>query len=345
MIEQPIGRLLALGALAFVACLISLGLIIVLRPWLQSHALARPNARSSHRKPTPQGGGFAVVTATLVVAWGALALVPGHLPGTGHLLAVTAATVVLALVGALDDIRGLPALPRLALQFIAVGGLIAALPDQLRLVPFAPWWFERCCLLIAGVWFVNLMNFMDGIDWMTVAEVVPVSAAIVLLGILDAIEAVPAHVAAALLGATLGFAPFNKPVARLFLGDVGSLPVGLLLGWLLLHVAAKGHFAAAILLPLYYLADATITLGHRVVTGAPFWQAHRSHFYQRATDGGFTVPEIIAHVAGVNLALGVLALITVAVPGLTVASLALAAGAAIVGWPLIVFARGKSGKR
>ena len=80
----------------------------------------------------------------------------------------------------------------------------------------------------------------------------------------------------------IGFAPFNKPVARMFLGDVGSLPIGLLFGWLLIVLAGRGHLAAALLLPLYYLADATITLLRRFAAGEPIMQAHRSHFYQRA---------------------------------------------------------------
>ncbi len=109
----------------------------------------------------------------------------------------------------------------------------------MRILPVLPWWVERACLLLGGVWLVNLVNFMDGIDWITVAETVPVTGAIVLLGVFGAIGPLPSLVAAALLGATLGFAPFNKPVARLFLGDVGSLPIGLLLGWLLL--AARGQ--------------------------------------------------------------------------------------------------------
>ena len=87
----------------------------------------------------------------------------------------------------------------------------------------------------------------------------------------------------------IGFAYFNRPVARLFLGDVGSLPIGLLLGWLLLLLAANGHLAAALLMPLYYLADATITLLRRLFRGEPVWHAHRTHFYQLATDRGFTV--------------------------------------------------------
>jgi UDP-N-acetylmuramyl pentapeptide phosphotransferase/UDP-N-acetylglucosamine-1-phosphate transferase len=130
--------------------------------------------------------------------------------------------------------------------------------------------------------------------------------------------------AAALLGAILGFAPFNKPVARVFLGDVGSLPIGLVLGWLLLRLAADGHLAAAVILPLYYLADATITLIRRVIRREPFWQAHRQHFYQRATDNGFAVPEIVRRVALVNVALAALAAITVAAEATAVSLAALA---------------------
>ena len=214
-------------------------------------------------------------------------------------------------------------------------------PRELQILPHVPWWIERAGLFLAGVWFVNLVNFMDGIDWMTVAEFVPVSGTLVLLGLAGTLPLLPAVVAAALLGATLGFAPFNKPVARIFLGDVGSLPMGLLLGWLLLQLASKGHLAAALILPLYYLLDATITLARRIVRGERFWQAHRSHFYQRATDNGFSVRAIVLQVALVNLALAALALMTVAVPSMVVSVIALAAGVAIVTWLLLAFAREK----
>ena len=200
-------------------------------------------------------------------------------------------------------------------------------------------------LLVAGVWFVNLANFMDGIDWMTVAETVPVSAAIVLLGLFGAVPVLPALVATALLGAILGFAPFNRPVAKLFLGDVGSLPIGLFLGWLLLQLAGSGHLVAALILPLYYLADATVTLLRRIAKGEPFWQAHRSHFYQRAIDGGFTVPAIVARVVLVNVVLAALALASVAWPGLAVAGITLLIAAIIVAWLLWTFARGKDVSR
>ena len=189
------------------------------------------------------------------------------------------------------------------------------------------------------VWFVNLVNFMDGIDWMTVDEVMPTAGGLVLIGTLGALPISGIVVAFALGGAMLGFAPFNRPVARLFLGDVGSLPLGLLLGWLLVLVAGGGHIAAALILPLYYLADVTITLARRIANREPFWQAHRSHFYQRATGMGFSVPEIVGRVFAVNLGLVALALATVLKPGPTVAWIALACAAALVGWLLTVFAQ------
>jgi UDP-N-acetylmuramyl pentapeptide phosphotransferase/UDP-N-acetylglucosamine-1-phosphate transferase len=304
--------------------------------------MARPNARSSHREPTPQGGGIAVVAATLMVACGAVALSPALLQnGGGQLLVLTATTALLAAVGAIDDVRSSPAAVRLALQCIAVGALVATFPKELQILPHVPWWIERAGLFLLGVWFVNLVNFMDGIDWMTVAEFVPVSGTLVLLGLVGTLPLLPAVVAAALLGAILGFAPFNKPVARLFLGDVGSLPIGLLLGWLLLQLASEGHVAAAVILPLYYLLDSTITLARRIVRGERFWQAHRSHFYQRATDNGFSVPTVIGHVVAVNLALIALAIVTITADNMIVSLIALAIGIAVVTWLLRTFGRVK----
>jgi len=181
----------------------------------------------------------------------------------------------------------------------------------MRIVPSIPWWLDRAVMLVGGIWLVNLVNFMDGIDWMTVAEIVPTTAALGLFGLMGLLPSEATLVALALCGAMVGFAPFNRPVAQLFLGDVGSLPIGLLLGWLLAVLAGGGHLAAAVLLPLYYLADATITLMRRLVNGEQIMQAHRSHFYQRALDVGLAVNQIVARVFALNLALGLLALLTV----------------------------------
>jgi len=318
------------------------GLIVLLRPLLERYALARPNARSAHQKPTPQGGGIAVVSTTLLLALIVFAAEPSFGRAVLQDFApVLVAALLLALVGMVDDIRAVEALPRLLLQFVAVGTVIAALPDEARVTTFTPFWLERALLLLAGVWFVNLVNFMDGIDWMTVAEVVPITVYLVVIGFNGGLPVYAIVVAIALCGAMLGFAPFNQPVARLFLGDVGSLPIGLLLGWLLLLLAGQGYVAAAFLLPLYYLADATATLLRRLRAGEKIWEAHRSHFYQRAIDGGFTVREIVAQVFVLNIVLASLATATVLAPSPLMTVGALVVGVVLVAGLLWRFAAGK----
>ncbi|MCP3409864.1 glycosyltransferase family 4 protein [Bradyrhizobium sp. CCGB01] len=317
-----------------IAALISAFITWASRPLLQRYALARPNARSSHRIPTPQGAGIAVIAATLVVtsAWAVWANVP--IPP-----ALVIATIVIALVGFADDIVSLPVLVRLVLQAACVGAVVFTAPETARIVPALPLALERGLILLAGVWFVNLVNFMDGLDLMTVAEVVPVTAALLLLGWLGDLSWPSVLIATALCGAMLGFAPFNKPVARVFLGDVGSLPIGLLLGWCLLELAWHGQPAAALLLPAYYLADSTITLIRRIARREQFWSAHRSHFYQRATDNGFAVPRVVGEVFALNLALAVLAIATVRAGSMAVTLPALVAGAVAIAFVLRRFSR------
>jgi UDP-N-acetylmuramyl pentapeptide phosphotransferase/UDP-N-acetylglucosamine-1-phosphate transferase len=325
--------LLAIAA----AALLSAGIIPAIMPLLQRYALARPNARSSHRVPTPQGAGIAVISAALAVSGTSAVVLNLSAP-----IVLFGATIFIALVGMTDDIRSIPVLTRLLLQTAAVVAILLAAPADLRIIPACPLWIERAFVLLAGLWFVNLVNFMDGLDLMTIAEVVPVTAAMVLLGSIGTYPQVPTLVAAALCGAMLGFAPFNRPVAKVFLGDVGSLPIGLLLGWCLLQLAWHQQLTAALLLPLYYLVDATITLFRRAARREPFWAAHRSHYYQRATDNGFTVRRIVGEVFSLNVVLALLALISTrtASAGYRVALLAI--GAAMVELLLYRFSRSRA---
>ncbi len=319
------------------AAVISALVIKLIRPQLLKHALAKPNARSSHRVPTPQGAGIAVIAATLLVAGLAIAFISdaaSNFPAT-----LFAATLFIAALGFADDIKPVPVLPRLLLQAVAVGAIVLTSPSDLRIAPSVPFWIERGLLVLAGLWFVNLVNFMDGLDWMTVAEVVPVTAALALLGLFGELPLTAAIVTAALCGAMIGFAPFNRPVASIFLGDVGSLPIGLLLGWCLLQLAWHQHLAAALLLPLYYLADATVTLMRRVMRREPFWIAHRSHFYQRATDNGFTVVQVVSEVLTLNLALAALAAFSIKAPTSAATALLVGLGVAAVAATMFRFSR------
>lgn len=283
----------------------------LLRPLLVRYALARPNARSSHKTPTPQGGGIPILIAlAALTTLAGLTLLRGD---AEELVVVTAAAGLLGLVGGWDDLRPLPALLRLVLQGVAVAAVILLLPAP-RLLPLLPPGLEQALLILAGVWFVNLTNFMDGLDWITVAGFAPMTAFLALLALAGAMTPAPVLIAATLCGALLGFAPFNKPAARLFLGDVGSLPIGLLAAYLLHQFAGVAGLAPALILPFYHVADATLTLFRRLARRERVWEAHRSHFYQQATDNGFTVREVSGHVLALNLVLCGLAAAALFVP-------------------------------
>jgi UDP-N-acetylmuramyl pentapeptide phosphotransferase/UDP-N-acetylglucosamine-1-phosphate transferase len=331
----------ALAALAILvaAAVLSAALILVFGQWLVRYAVAKPNPRSSHKLPTPQGGGIAVVAATIVVSGVGLPFFVTSIASARSFAGLLFSVLLIAAVGVIADKRPVAPAPRLVLQTFAVVAALAELPD-LRLLPVLPWWGERILLVIGILWFVNLVNFMDGLDWMTVAEVVPITAALAAIGLVGLFSWQYVVISLALCGAMIGFAFFNRPVAKLFLGDVGSLPIGLLLGWLLLALAGPAGCSAALLLPLYYLADSTITLLRRAVRGEPILQAHRSHFYQRATDRGFCVIDVVARVFAVNVALAVLAIATILLRSRTTDVAALSVGAGLVAWLLFVFSRG-----
>src|SRR5688572_25052880 len=125
---------------AAAAAITSAALVLALLPVLQRHALARPNARSSHRVATPQGGGIAVVGATVVAAAAAAAIGVPSAPDLTSLWMLVTAAAFIAAVGAVDDIRTIEVLPRLLLQTLAVGLAIASVPSELRIVPMLPWW-------------------------------------------------------------------------------------------------------------------------------------------------------------------------------------------------------------
>src|SRR6266436_6319419 len=316
-------------------------LIILLLPMFRRYALARPNARSSHSIPTPQGGGVAVILAVAIALGADGAFMEPERAALIDVLPLGAAVALLTIVGAIDDILPIAPLWRLAVQAVAVTITVSTMPAELRAIPVMPMAIERAVEIVAGLWFVNLVNFMDGIDWMTVAEAVPSTISIFVFALFGAAPPLAGSVALALCGALLGFAPFNRPMAKLFLGDVGSLPIGMLLFWLLLQLAGSGHPAAAMLLPLYYVADTSITLLRRLARGERITEAHRTHFYQLAVVRGFPVMTVVQSVFAVNLVLALLAVLSIRISSTVFDLIALAGGGALVTTLLAMMWRGK----
>jgi UDP-N-acetylmuramyl pentapeptide phosphotransferase/UDP-N-acetylglucosamine-1-phosphate transferase len=333
------GQLVYAAAVVASAAALASVLIYFLKPMLLRHLLAHPNTRSSHSVATPQGAGVAVILTLLIVC--AAAWLLSHAPeGAMALVPVLGAACGLTVLGLADDARALPVSWRFLGQTLAVLLIVMSLPEGLRLFPgLLPLLVERALLVLGTVWFVNAVNFLDGLDWITAAQVVPMTLGV---AVLQAIGAVPASVgflALALLGAMLGFAVFNKHPAQVFLGDAGSLPIGLLLAFMLIFVAGF-NLAAALLLALYTTADSTITLIRRALNREPIFSAHRSHFYQRAVIAGMTAPQVTARIFVLGLLLASLAVAAVIVHSTIADILLLGLGAIATGYVLYLLARG-----
>ncbi|SMF09857.1 UDP-N-acetylmuramyl pentapeptide phosphotransferase/UDP-N-acetylglucosamine-1-phosphate transferase [Tistlia consotensis] len=302
--------------------------------------LDRPNERSSHSDPTPRGGGLAIVGA-LLLGWPLLLLWQGGAPPAG-LWIIWSGALLLAAISFVDDLVSLGAAPRFAAQIVAVAAGLALLdgpgggvgPVFQGLLPF---WLDRLLAGLAWLWFVNLYNFMDGIDGITGVESAGLGIGIALLfGLGGAL--LPAGLALLIAAAAVGFLAWNWQPARIFMGDVGSVPLGFLLGWLLLLAAAEGQWAAALILPAYYWCDATITLLRRAARRERVWRAHREHFYQRAVQRGLSHAAVARLIGFVDAGLIVLALLAGRLGPWT----ALAAAALLVAWLLRRLARGRA---
>jgi UDP-N-acetylmuramyl pentapeptide phosphotransferase/UDP-N-acetylglucosamine-1-phosphate transferase len=288
--RDPLLFATVIAAAGLIACLGTRALIPLLR---RAAVLDHPNERSLHEAPTPRGGGIALIAAILL-SWLALILAEAASP---KLFIILLGTVLLEAISWIDDLRGLSPAARLLMQLVAVGLGMLALAGPV----FCGWLLPAALLWL---WFVNLFNFMDGIDGLAGSEAVAVAIGLVLFGLVGAGRNPSlAVLAAAIAAASLGFLVWNWAPARIFLGDVGSVPLGYLLGFLLLDVAARGHWKVALILPLYFLADATLTLLRRLARGERVWQAHRQHFYQRAVRRGLGHAAVVRRVIVADLIL------------------------------------------
>ncbi len=273
----------------------------------------RPGNRSSHSRPLPTGAGIAV-TGVILPCWLLFAFIAGSI---GEMQVILAATAILAVISFIDDVTKVPLLMRFVTHILAVIIGMAYLPESALLFGgLFPFWADRLITGIAWLWFINLFNFMDGIDGITGVETITIAGGLAAALLLMSTEVdsnwLRASLAAVLAGAAAGFLVFNWHPAQLFLGDAGSIPLGYLLGWLLVWVACvDGLWWLALALPLYYWTDATFTLLLRLVRGEKIWLAHRRHAYQVAAQAGAKHDAIAGFIALVNVAVVLMALLAV----------------------------------
>ena len=260
--------------LACIAAVVLCNLLILLM--IRAGVLDHPVARSSHTRPTPKGGGIGIVGAfilclppALYEAHASMRIVPAI---TGLLVGM----ILLGTVSWLDDVRPFPARYKLMAQFVAAIaaaiGTGATLPE---LIPF----------VLAAVFITNALNFIDGINGLA-SGVMAISALV-----LASTGLMP--VAFVLLAVCLlSFLPYNFPKARIFMGDVGSQPIGLAIAWGGMTGFGTGSAVLVIALLSGVLWDVTFTLARRARAGDRLAQAHRGHLYQLAVRSGLPVPLV-----------------------------------------------------
>ncbi|WP_434043191.1 MULTISPECIES: glycosyltransferase family 4 protein [Sorangium] len=293
-----------LAAVFLVALTASWAAVRALVPFLRKTGLMDvPNARSSHAAPTPRGGGAGLLAGAAAAAVAAALL---GLPVAKVELFI--AVALMAFVGFLDDRSGgLSVRLRLGLQVVAAGIVVLRAGGLGRLPLPPPLDVETGIFAypIAVVWLVgvlNIYNFLDGIDGFAGVQGVIAALALAFLGG----GATPLlAMGLAVAGACAGFLAHNWHPAKVFMGDVGSAALGLMLAALPFELdpAARGPavFAAALSL-WFFLADGTFTMGRRLMRGEKIWEAHRSHLYQRLVRTGLTHAEV-ARTVGVAAAL------------------------------------------
>lgn len=243
---------------------------------------AVPNYRSLHPKTTPRGAGIVVAVVNLA------AVAVGYKFGIisfPYLLIFFAGGLAVAVVGIADDRFELPALFRLIVQICAAiwivlcSGGMPPLGIGAMTVDFG--WIGNLLAVLGMVWFFNLFNFMDGVDGMATSGTIYVTAAAALILAINGDLAL-ALLSAMLCAAAAGFAYFNWPPARVFLGDAGSSYFSYTIAALILgSLWSDGMSLWTWLILLgYFVVDTTVTLFIRLFTVKKWYHAHRSHAYQ-----------------------------------------------------------------
>jgi UDP-N-acetylmuramyl pentapeptide phosphotransferase/UDP-N-acetylglucosamine-1-phosphate transferase len=267
---------------------------------LRHQVLDQPNHRSSHTRPIPRGGGVGIVLPIIVCLF-----LWGRHPGS-PLLVIGLGVLVLAGVSWLDDLRGLPALLRLAVHVGVAAGVVAALGVNVPLPgPLADsHWLSAGIMTAWIVIHINYYNFMDGIDGLAASQTMLLGLAWMLTSRWHNNASVTV-VGCLLLAANLGFLIFNWPPAKIFMGDVGSASLGFFASILpMLSTSPSGNnaFVFAGIVSWPFIFDATATLARRLFRGDNLLKAHRLHHYQLLVSAGWSHRTVTLLYTGWSLA-------------------------------------------
>lgn len=286
-------------------------LTIVIRIILLRHKILDiPNERSSHSVPTPKGGGLAIVLTWFV----GISIMFFYKSINSNLYFALLCGLPLAIISLLDDILNLKPVIRFFIQvFVAISAIILLReinPIEIFGLEIKSWLVLHAIAIIGIVWFINLFNFMDGIDGYASMEAITITIAIYF------INGNPINLI--LIASVLGFLFWNWPKAKVFMGDIGSTQLGFVLIILGIYFNNTSELSIIhwIMLSSLFWFDATLTLFRRWKNKEKLTIAHRKHAYQRAVQSGLSHQKTIIISVGFNLAIIGLVLTSIKYPSL-----------------------------
>ncbi|MBN9542711.1 MAG: glycosyltransferase family 4 protein [Alphaproteobacteria bacterium] len=284
------------------------GIFFLLKYLAKNSILDIPNERSNHKVPTPRGAGLALL-ASVTLLWPVFGAY--FIYSFEYNLIMTTAVAILGVVSFMDDKKPLKPGVRLGVHIaVASFTIFLLMPQRNVLLPEnVPVLVEKLMLIICMAYFVNIYNFMDGIDGITAVNTITVLLGMSVFAYVSGIGENYIYLSGLIIGFCFAFLIFNWHPAKIFLGDVGSVPLGYLVGAFALYLAYHGYLWQAMLINAYYILDATITILIRLKNKENILEAHSKHFYQKAVRSGkFTVKQASLGVGMINLVLASIAI-------------------------------------
>ena len=273
-----------------------------------------PKKRSNHLIPKPKGAGL-IIIPTIIVS--IVFFIYFDLINSKPWLLICLLTFILWVTSIFDDFYNLPSTPRLIVQGLCVLGAIQFLSTEITdlvqiIINISNLgisqqfliFFLKLLIFFYWLWLINLFNFMDGMDGITGFQVCTFSMGIIILSIFGSLPNETGYVGIILFSSFLGFLFWNKPPAKIFLGDSGSIPIGFLISSIIvLSLVKQQNFIPTMILILFHFIDSTLTICIRALKRKNVFEAHSDHFYQKKIRSGSSHQKVLEKINIVNIAL------------------------------------------
>lgn len=300
-------------------------LIKKLIPFLKRKSLVDyPSERRNHSVMVPKGAGIVIIPLLILSLFG-IFLLQGFFDKQWLIFIIS--TISLFIISLFDDMKNLSAPTRLVVHFMCVALSIFILKEDISKfienniliwIDFNPliiFYSFAIILLVLWIWIINLFNFMDGMDGLSCTQIIFFSLTTNILCLFGYMNENFQILSLILISLFLAFYKFNKPSAQIFLGDVGSIPIGYILGFVLIDTFLKnGPITSLLIVFLYYFFDSTLTLIKRLMRKKNIFEAHSDHFYQKILRTGQSHQQVLNKIIILLLVLFILSMISIKYP-------------------------------